>query len=49
MREQVVTTGSEFDGVIEITDGLADGDVVVVRGNEILQAGQEVSIVDGNR
>ncbi len=49
VREQVVTTGSEFDGVIEITDGLADGDVVVVRGNEILQAGQEVSIVDGNR
>ncbi len=49
MREQLVRTGFEFDGVVEITNGLADGDVVVVRGNEMLQEGQEVSIVDGSR
>ncbi len=49
VREQVVRTGSEFDGVVEITIGLADGDVVVVRGNEMLQEGQAVSIVDGSR
>lgn len=49
VREQVVRTGSEFDGVVEITNGLADGDVVVVRGNEMLQEGQTVSIVDGSR
>ena len=49
VREQAVRTGSEFNGVVEITDGLADGDVVVVRGNEMLQEGQTVSIVDGNR
>ena len=49
VREQLVRTGSEFDGVVEITSGLADGDVVVVRGNEMLQEGQAVSIVDGSR
>lgn len=49
VREQLVRTGSEFNGVVEITSGLADGDVVVVRGNEILRAGQAVSIVDGSR
>ena len=49
VREQLVQTGSEFDGVVEITSGLADGDVVVVRGNEMLQEGQEVSIVNGSR
>lgn len=47
--ERAVRTGSEFSGLVEITDGLADGDVVVVRGNELLQEGQEVTIVGGNR
>ncbi len=45
VREQLVRTGSEFNGVVEITSGLADGDVVVVRGNEMLQEGQAVTIV----
>jgi RND family efflux transporter MFP subunit len=49
VREQLVVTGSEFEGVVEITSGLADGDVVVVRGNELLQEGQAVLIVDGSR
>ena len=49
VREQLVRTGFEFEGAVEITNGLADGDVVVVRGNEMLQEGQEVSIVDGSR
>jgi multidrug efflux pump subunit AcrA (membrane-fusion protein) len=49
VREQLVRTGSEFDGVVEITNGLVDGDVVVVRGNEMLQEGQVVSIVGGSR
>jgi RND family efflux transporter MFP subunit len=48
VREQVVGTGSEFDGLVEVTHGLADGDVVVVRGNEMLQEGQAVSIVGSN-
>ena len=45
VREQVVRTGFEFSGVVEITEGLADGDVVVVRGNETLQEGQTVTIL----
>jgi multidrug efflux pump subunit AcrA (membrane-fusion protein) len=49
VREQAVRTGSEFDGFVEISNGLADGAVVVVRGNELLQEGQEISIVDGSR
>jgi RND family efflux transporter MFP subunit len=49
VREQAVSTGFEFDGVVEIVTGLADGDVVVVRGNETLQEGQAVLILDGKR
>ncbi|MBU2676213.1 MAG: efflux RND transporter periplasmic adaptor subunit [Gammaproteobacteria bacterium] len=48
VHERVVRTGFEFDGIVEITNGLADGDVVVVRGNETLQEGQTVSILGGN-
>ncbi len=49
VREQAVSTGFEFDGVVEIVNGLSDSDVVVVRGNETLQEDQAVSILDGNR
>jgi len=49
VTERAVSTGFEFDGVVEIVDGLSDGDVVVVRGNETLQEGQAVSIQDGKR
>ena len=45
VREQVVTTGLEYDGRVEVGDGLAAGDLVVVRGNETLQDGQAVSIL----
>lgn len=47
VREQVVRTGLEFAGVVEITSGLSAGDLVVVRGNETLQEGQTVSILEG--
>jgi membrane fusion protein (multidrug efflux system) len=49
VREQLVRTGSEFDGVVAITNGLSAGDVVVVRGNEMLQEGQAISIVNESR
>ncbi|MEO1204087.1 MAG: efflux RND transporter periplasmic adaptor subunit, partial [Pseudomonadota bacterium] len=49
VRERSVRTGLEFDGQVEIRAGLADGDVVVVRGNETLQEGQSVTIVDATR
>lgn len=47
VREQPVRTGLEFRGLVEVTDGLNSGDVVVIRGNESLQAGQSVKILDG--
>ncbi len=46
VREQLVQTGLEFDGLVEITAGLADGDVVVTRGNETLQERQRVTILN---
>lgn len=47
VNERTVTTGLEFDGVVEIVDGLSGDEVVVVRGNEALQEGQAVTLVDG--
>jgi multidrug efflux pump subunit AcrA (membrane-fusion protein) len=48
VRERSVRTGLEFDGLVEISSGLVGGEVVVVRGNEALQEGQTVSILNGN-
>jgi RND family efflux transporter MFP subunit len=48
VRERRVTTGLEFNGRVEITDGLNAGDIVVVRGNETLQDGQSVVILDAD-
>ena len=47
VRERAVQTGYEFDGLVEITAGLAEGDVVVTRGNETLVDGQSVTILAG--
>ena len=47
VREQAVQTGFEYDGLVEITTGLAEGDLVVTRGNETLQDGQVVNILSG--
>ena len=47
VREQAVQTGFEFDGLVEITAGLTEGDLVVTRGNETLQDGQSVTILTG--
>jgi len=46
VREQIIRTGFEFNGMVEVTDGLSVGDLVVVRGNETLQEAQAVSILD---
>lgn len=42
VREQQVSTGLSFNGMIEIQSGLSAGQRVVVRGNEGLQPGQKV-------
>ena len=46
VHERIVSTGFEFSGSVEVTTGLSAGDLVVVRGNETLQEGQTVSILD---
>lgn len=47
VRERIVRTGLEFDGFVEVTQGLEDGDLVVTRGNESLQEDQAVAILGG--
>jgi RND family efflux transporter MFP subunit len=47
VREQVVSTGLEFDGFVEIRAGLSEGDRAVTQGNESLQEGQTIKILDG--
>ena len=44
VSEKRVTTGHSFDGLITIRDGIQTGDVIVVRGNESLEEGQQVRI-----
>jgi RND family efflux transporter MFP subunit len=44
VREATVLTGLEFDGLVEIRQGLTAGAEVVTRGNEALQAGQAVTV-----
>jgi membrane fusion protein (multidrug efflux system) len=44
VSEKRVTTGHSFDGQIVIHEGIQSGDVLVVRGNEYLQDGQQVRI-----
>ena len=47
VRERTVQVGLEFDGLVEINSGLAEGERVVTRGNETLQDGQAVEILSG--
>lgn len=44
VSQRQVTTGLQFDGLIEIRSGLDAGTTVVTRGNEALQDGQTVAI-----
>lgn len=44
VAENLVQTGLQFDGLVEIRSGLSAGARVVVEGNESLQAGQSVQV-----
>jgi len=44
VSEQLVKVGHSFNGLVSITEGLQAGDVVVIKGNESLQEGQQVRI-----
>lgn len=46
VHERVVQLGSAFADFIEVTSGLNDMDIVVVRGNETLTEGQAVTVMD---
>jgi RND family efflux transporter MFP subunit len=46
VRERIVRTGLEFEGLVEVTSGLEAGEQVVVEGNESLRDGQVVTILD---
>ena len=42
-----VTTGKNVSNNVEITAGdLSDGDIIVVKGNELLQPGQSVNVIE---
>ncbi len=45
VSERLVRTGLVFDGSVEILDGLAVGERVVIRGNEALRDGQQVRVI----
>ncbi|MEM6513632.1 MAG: efflux RND transporter periplasmic adaptor subunit [Pseudomonadota bacterium] len=45
VRERIVQTGIEFDGLVEITRGVIVGERVVIEGNESLSDGQAVAIL----
>lgn len=45
-RENVVVIGAAFDGLIEIREGLQSGQRVIIEGNEALQQGQQVDVVN---
>ncbi len=46
VEEQVITLGVSSAGKVEIKSGLNAGDLIVTRGNEALQPGQAVNIVE---
>ena len=46
-KQVTVTTGIGSGDRIEVSGDLADGDTVVIRGNERLRPGQSVSIMEG--
>jgi len=46
VHERPVTTGLAFDSLVEIREGLESGARVVVEGNETLQDGQSVQVLE---
>ena len=46
-KQVTVTTGIDAGEQIEVHGDLADGDVVIIRGNERLRPGQSVSVMEG--
>ncbi|MDR2247622.1 MAG: efflux RND transporter periplasmic adaptor subunit [Treponema sp.] len=45
-RKQIVVPGISIDGTLEIQQGLAPGDEVIVRGQTLLEDGVRVNVID---
>ena len=45
VSRRVITTGATVDGVAEVTDGLTDGEIIVVSGMQVLADGVKVKEV----
>lgn len=45
-ERQTISTGSQYDDYIEVSDGLKLGDRVITEGNTIVRTGQSVKVVD---
>jgi multidrug efflux pump subunit AcrA (membrane-fusion protein) len=45
-RRRTITQGILIDGVLEVTQGLAPGEEVVVRGQTLLEDGSRINIVE---
>lgn len=48
VAERQVLLGRTFDGKVHVSNGLAEGDRVVVSGNESLRPAQRVRLIDGS-
>src|SRR5690606_664984 len=44
--ERVVRVGVSFAGRLEVVEGLRTGDEVITRGNELLQQGQPLELIE---
>lgn len=47
-RQQKVETGQRRKGIVEITDGVAEGDVIATRGIQSLRDGSKVKVLNGS-
>lgn len=45
-RRRIVNPGIEIDNILEITDGLAEGELVVYQGQNLLEDGSIVRVID---
>ena len=46
VEQRTITTGIRRPGIVEITSGLKEGELVIVRGVNRVQAGQKVTVTE---
>jgi multidrug efflux pump subunit AcrA (membrane-fusion protein) len=45
-RKRIIIPGILIDGVLEVPDGLAPGEEIVIRGQTLLEDGSRINIVE---